>query len=42
MTFEAQVQQVMADTGMEYIQAYRHVQQRQWLQSQPAPVRHYD
>jgi hypothetical protein len=41
MTLEAQIAKVMADTGMEYIQAHRHVLQRQWLQSQPAPQKVY-
>lgn len=34
---EAQVQQVMKDTGMDYVQAYRHMQQRILLQSRPNP-----
>lgn len=28
---EAEVKKVMVDTGMDYLQAYRHVQQRTWL-----------
>jgi hypothetical protein len=42
MSLEQQVQKVMADLGLEYIQAYRHVQQQIWLQSQPSPVRYYE
>ena len=29
---EESVKQVQAETGMDYLQAYRHVQQREWLQ----------
>jgi hypothetical protein len=28
---EADVQKVMRETGMDYLQAYRHVQQRNYL-----------
>jgi hypothetical protein len=32
---EAEVQKVMKDTGMNYLQAYRHLQQRHQLASLP-------
>jgi len=28
---DAEVAKVQADTGMDYLQAYRHVQQRTWI-----------
>ncbi len=31
---EVAIQQVMQETGMEYLQAYRHLQQRYQLQDQ--------
>lgn len=34
---EAEVQQVMRETGMDYLQAYRHVQQRNYLRSRLTP-----
>jgi len=34
---EADVQKVMKDTGMEYMQAYRHVQARMYLQKVQNP-----
>lgn len=32
---ETEVQRVMRETGMQELQAYRHVQQRQYLQTVP-------
>jgi len=33
---EAEVQKVMRETGMAYLQAYRHVQQRDYLRDHAA------
>lgn len=35
MPSEARIEQVMKETGMDRIQAIRHIQQRAWLQTLP-------
>jgi hypothetical protein len=39
---EAEVQRVMTDTGMDYIQAWRHIKQRLYLQKIVIEQRHRD